>query len=220
MKKILVISAMIILALVLLGGLRKNRNTENIFNPETPGAQNPGVQSPGAQNPKINSIKIIQEKGVRPRFSPNSKYFVFDRKNNDGYYDLYVSDLSGKIITNVTENRAGIHQRNNGNGVYHPSKNYIVFISEENDHFLDNAKYLADPGVGLFSNLYATDLSGNKFWKLTDITIKKALADGIPATATVNPHFLENGTLVWTERYAEGGNLNWGKLVCGAISLY
>lgn len=196
MKRFLIIVGLIILGLVLFGGLVKKKPVEF---------------KSVAKNPRIKSIRIIQEEGARPRFSPDSSHFVFDRKNSDGYYDLYVSDLSGKIVTNLTENRAGINQRNSGNGVYHPTKNYIVFISEESGHYLDNAKYLADPGLGLFSNLYATDLSGNRFWKLTDIPIKKSLADGILATATVNPHFLKNGTLIWTERYAEGGSLNWGK---------
>ncbi len=195
MKKFLLVGAILILILVLLSGLRGG-----------------GLKFSGAKNPRIKSIRIIQEEGARPRFSPDGKYFLFDRKNKDGYYDLYVSDLSGITVTHVTDGQAGINQRNNGNGVYHPTKDYIVFISEESTgHYLDNVKELADPGVGLFSNLYATNLSGTKFWKLTDIPIKKSIGDGVPATAAVNPHFLKNGTLVWTERYAEGGNLNWGK---------
>lgn len=56
-----------------------------------------------------------------------------------------------------------------------------------------------DPGTG-------------QFWQLTDIPIKQTLFEAIPAMATVNPHFSEDGsTVIWTERYAEGGHNNWGR---------
>ncbi|TSC75960.1 MAG: hypothetical protein G01um101430_130 [Parcubacteria group bacterium Gr01-1014_30] len=222
MKKVLIIGVFVILALVALGLIGNIRKGEELT-PEptpspTPTPADSSVPTPtptpikGAQNDRIESMRVILEEGARPRFSPDGQYFLFDRRNsNDLYADLYVSDLNGGIVTRLTEGREGVNQRNNGNGVYHSSKNYIIFISEESGHYLDDDKWLADPGIGLFSNLYATDFSGSRFWKLTDIPIKKALGDGIPATATVNPHFLKNGTLIWTERYAEGGNLNWGK---------
>lgn len=164
------------------------------------------------KNPAIESIKMLHQEGARPRFAPDGKSFAFDRKNKDGYYDVYISDLEGNIIKNVTEAKDGIKQRNNGNPTFDSTGGYLIFISEENDHFLDNQKYLADPGVGLFSNLYVTDLNSDQFWQLTNIPIKKTLTDRVPATATVNPHFSNDGkTLIWTERYADGGNNNWGK---------
>ena len=203
MKKIIIVVILVLIVLAVLGiAKKKNTNFDNeISNPKTE-----------AKNQKIESIKLILNEGVRPRFAPDGQSFLFDKKNSDGYYDVYISDLAGNITANVTENKNGIKQRNNGNATFDKSGKYIVFISEEDDHFLDNQKYLADPGVGVFSNLYATDINQNKFWQLTNIPIKKSLTDKIPATATVNPHFSEDGKLlIWTERYAEGGNLNWGK---------
>jgi Tol biopolymer transport system component len=104
-----------------------------------------------------------------------------------------------------------INQKNNGNGVYHPSGEYIVFISEENAHLQDHLKYLADSGLGLYCNLWAIDIAAKKTWKLTDIPIKKSLLDKSPAIAVINPHFTpDEKTLIWTERYAKGGHHNWG----------
>ncbi|OGL73339.1 hypothetical protein A3E39_00040 [Candidatus Uhrbacteria bacterium RIFCSPHIGHO2_12_FULL_60_25] len=164
------------------------------------------------KNLAIERITMIHQEGARPRFAPDGKSFAFDRKNKDGYYDVYISDLEGNIIQSVTEGKGGITQRNNGNPTFDSTGGYLIFISEENDHLLDNQKYLADPGVGLFSNLYAADLKNGQFWQLTNIPIKKTFTDRIPATATVNPHFSKDGkTLIWTERYAEGGNNNWGR---------
>jgi uncharacterized protein (TIGR03437 family) len=88
----------------------------------------------------------------------------------------------------------------------------VIFVSETQDHFIDESPSSGDPGIGLFSNLWAADLNTGRFWQLTDIPIKKTLTDGIVAMATVNPNISPEGTqLVWTERYANAGNFNWGR---------
>jgi Tol biopolymer transport system component len=163
------------------------------------------------KNPLVTNVRVIQQSGARPRFSPDGGRIVFDRKNADGYYDVYLTDLQGESLVALTEGKTGIGQKNNGNADFDPSGKYILFISEEEKHYSDNQKWTGDPGMGLFSNLWATDLNGERFWKLTDIPIKQSLGDGIIAMATVNPLFsLDGKTLFWTERYNEGGNHNWG----------
>ena len=165
-----------------------------------------------AKHPEIESIRIIQAEGARPRFSPSGEEFVFDRQNADGYTDLYISDLNGNILRSLTEGKTGLPQKNNGNGVFDPAGEFVIFVSEAETHFADQVKYLGDSGVGLFSNLWATNLTGSRFWRLTDAPIKQKLMDGIPAYAVVNPRFSGDGKLlIWTERYADGGHHNWGQ---------
>ena len=164
------------------------------------------------KNPLIADIRILQQSGARPRFSPDGQRIVFDRKNADGYYDVYLTNLQGQSPIALTDGKSVISQKNNGNSDFDPSGKYIVFISEEEKHYSDNQKWTGDPGMGLFSNLWATDLNGEHFWKLTDIPIKQSLLDGVVVMATVNPLFSPDGsTLYWTERYDEGGNHNWGR---------
>lgn len=163
------------------------------------------------KNPLVADVRVLQQSGARPRFSPDGQRIVFDRKNADGYYDVYLTDLQGQSLIALTDGKTGIGQKNNGNADFDPSGNYIIFISEEETHYSDNQKWTGDPGMGLFSNFWATDLNGDRFWKLTDIPIKQSLGDDIIAMATVNPLFsLDGKTLYWTERYEEGGNHNWG----------
>lgn len=180
-----------------------------------PGVNGSGVRAlgkGGAKNPNVASIKIVQDSGARPRFAPDSKTFVFDRKNGDGFWDVYISDLNGNIVQSLTEGKAGIGQRTNGNAIYHPSGKYIVFLSEVPQHWLTILKGLTDPGIGLFSNLWATDLTGGQFWQLTNIPIKQNIRDKTPVFASVNPVFNSDGSmLVWTERYDNSGAKNWGK---------
>jgi len=165
-------------------------------------------------NPLVVSMTLLHPIGARARWSPDGSRFVFDRRNFDGYYNLYLSDRAGNTLASLTKGKH-INQRHNGNGMYRYRGDYIVFVSEEMEHFLDflapfGPVPIGEPGVGLFNNLWATD--AQEFWRLTNIPIKKTPNDNIPVIATVNPRFSPDSTmLVWTERYAEGGHNNWGK---------
>lgn len=164
------------------------------------------------KNPALRRIELIVPNGARPRFAPDGRSFAFDRKNADGYYDLYVANLRGKVTASLTEGNPRLPQRNHGNGVFHPDGRWVVFLSEVEHHFADRKTYFADPGVGLFCNLWAIDVQTRRAVPLTDVPIKRSLLDRRPAIALVNPHFSPDGrTLLWTERYREGGNHGWGR---------
>ncbi len=160
----------------------------------------------------VKSYRMLHQSGARPRWAPDGSTLVFDRVNPDGFFDVYLSQPDGTIVRSLTEGRSGIGQRSNGNAIFHPSGQWIVFVSEAEEHFLEDIPSIGDPGIGLNSNLWATDLNGSQFHRLTDIPIKSSLLDPTPVFATVNPNFAPDGSrLVWTERHAAGGNHNWGR---------
>lgn len=163
-----------------------------------------------ARSERVETIRVLQP-GARPRFSPSSDLIVYDARGEDQLYDVHLADGSGKWLRSLTEGRPGIAQRNSGNAIFTPDGEHIVFVSEEEEHLGDRFPGLGDPGLGLFSNLWATDLIGSRFWRLTDIPIKKRLLDRVPSIATVNPEFGPDGRLYWTERYDKGGHHNWGR---------
>ena len=170
-----------------------------------------GQTNCAGKNPRIKHIQILQQNGVRPRWSPDGSLIVFDRKNSDGYFQVYRMTAAGQDVRSLTENRDGLPPRSKGNAVFHPSGKWVVFVAEENHHYMEGARWTGDPGIGLFSNLWATDVAGSQFWALTHIPVKQAMGDGIPTYATVNPLFSADGRwLVWTERYANGRKGSWG----------
>ena len=130
---------------------------------------------------EIKDIRVIQENGARGCWSPDGRRIAFDRLNADGYYDLYVMELGETGITPITEGKVGIGQLHNGNAAWHPHGDLIVFISEESGHYGVENAWPGNPGVGVFCNLWAADAEGGRFWKLTDIPLKKERNDGIPA---------------------------------------
>lgn len=159
------------------------------------------------RDPSIANIKVLIQDGARARFSPSGGTLVFDRANA-GRWDVYLSDLQGRE-TPLTGGRFG--ERSSGNAVFDPSGKFIVFISEEPRHFMQTGLHLANPGVGLFCNLWAATAGGEHFYQLTHIPIKRTLWDKLPVRGVVNPRFSRDGsTLVWTERYDKGGGA-WGK---------
>lgn len=161
------------------------------------------------RNPLIGNIRILQQNGARPHWSPSGDAIVFDRRDASGYAHLYLSDLQGNV-TSLTEGKAEVGSGNSGNGVFDPAGKYIVFIAEEPRHFLKNDKTLGDPGLGMFCNLWATTRDGSRFWRLTDIPIRQGLLEKLPVMGVVNPHFAPDGrSLVWTERYDKASS-SWG----------
>lgn len=170
-----------------------------------------GKRTVKPKSPYLRRIWILQQ-GARPRFSPSGDLVVFDKKNEDGFADVYLMDTTGTIVRSLTEGRRGIPQRHNGNAIFHPSGRYIVFVCETERHFGLWMKWLGDPGLGLYANLWAATPEGDRFWQLTDIPIKQRIKDPTPTFGVVNPHFSPDGSLlVWSERYADGGHHNWGR---------
>lgn len=175
--------------------------------------QGTGVETE-ARSPLIDRMRLLHWTGTRPRWSPDGRILVFDQQQSDSrFYSLLLSDLDGKVIARLTDGTVpGI--QHHGNGIFSPDGQRIAFISQVNEHLFAEYSHLGqvpigDPGVGLFSNLWLTD--GLNYWQLTDVPIKTTLEDDIPAIGIVNPEFSPDGSrLIWTERYAPGGNLNWG----------
>jgi hypothetical protein len=165
-------------------------------------------------NPQVADIVNILTNGARAHLAPNGQSFVVDIRTVSGYYELFTSDLNGNIKASLTLGNNAIGQLDNGNGIFHPSGAYIGFISEVPQHYLNTVPPkgqvpLGDPGIGLFSNLWITD--GISFWQQTNIPVKQNATDGLPVYATVNPRFTPDGkSVVWSERYANGGDFNWG----------
>ena len=160
-------------------------------------------------------IVNILSNGARARLAPNAQSFVVDIRAANGYWKLFTSDFNGNIKSSLTSGRAGIGQLNNGNGIFHPSGAYIGFVSEVPEHYLSTVPPtgqvpLGDPGIGLFANLWITD--GIQFWQQNNIPVKQTATDGLPVYATVNPRFTADGkSVIWTERYNNGGSFNWGQ---------
>lgn len=186
----------------------------------TAGSAEPGdvrfcreVRQCPAKSPLVESITMLQQSGARPRFDPSGTRVAFDRKDDrTGFYHVYISDLDGHVVQQITGRPGDPFRRNSGNAVFSPSGRFLVFIAEENSHALDRVASTGDPGVGLFCNLWAYDRQSGAFTRLTDIEYPSSVLQGrVDYMAVVNPHFSKDGRrLLWTERYANDRKKKWG----------
>lgn len=80
---------------------------------------------------KIKDVKIILNDGGRVDWCPILNVIVFDKKNEDGYHDVFISDLNGMQPKCLTCNKEGLPELNNGNPSCHPSGKFIAFLSQD-----------------------------------------------------------------------------------------
>lgn len=149
----------------------------------------PSVEVDGPKKAKA-SITLLAENGGRIDWSPNGKLIAFDRRGNDGFYDIYTMDTNGSSVVCVSCNTSGLGNLNNGNPAWHPNGNFIAFQSQTRRSMISQS--LTDPGKGLNNNLWVMKSDGSQAWSLTDLN---RTVYGI-----LHPHFSHNGDkIVWAE---------------------
>ncbi len=179
------------------------------------GAALPPAPAHSAQLPVASVTVLIPERGGRVEWSPvDADLIAFDMWADDTFHDIYTMHADGSGTLCITCGRPDIPQRENGNPAWHPSGQYIVFQSEEPEHYLEENRWAAYPGVGCFANLWAYSFAEDRFFKLTfhpPYTWTDYLA-AHPVTAVLHPHFNSDGSkLLWTERYGDHPDSAWGK---------
>ncbi|HDH97075.1 MAG TPA: hypothetical protein ENF73_05050, partial [Proteobacteria bacterium] len=139
--------------------------------------------------PTVDSIATVIEDGARLDWSHSNNLIAFDRKDADGYFDVWIADPEGTDEYCLTCDIEALPSKHIGNPVWHPSGEWIVFQAEKEDH--PGSSDLCEPGVGRNNDLWAMKIDGNEIRRLTNI--QKGLS-------TLHPQFSHDGTrLVWGE---------------------
>jgi Tol biopolymer transport system component len=143
----------------------------------------------------VVSITIIKEEAGRLDWSHNLDLIAFDRRGEDGYYDVHVMRSDGSGETCLTCDKPGLPGSHMGNPAWYPSGDYIVFQAEKPVHEGRSTKAL--PGYGIDSDLWLITRDGKHYYQLTDVS---------PDMGVLHPHFSHDGSkLLWTEKVGEGG---------------
>ena len=165
---------------------------------------------------KIANFKfLVPDRGGRVDWHPSDKTLVaFDLPGPNGFHDVYTMRIDGSGLRCLTCDAPGLPRRENANPEWHPSGKYIVFQSEEPDHFNMNDRWFTYPGIGGHANLWAVSIEDGKVYKLTNYKPFMSLTDRGSlgaAHTTLHPHFSDDGArLVWTMRYGDVPK-TWGK---------
>ena len=165
------------------------------------------IPSPNAEREsQIKSVRILTKKGGRVDWSPSGNDLIaFDRKGEDGFYDIWIINSYGSGERCLTCNRSDILPRHNGNPTWHPSGEFIVIQAEDPQLSCESKEAFAKtPGGGINNNLWVVNKEGIKFWQLTHVK------DGM---GVLHPHFSHDGSkLLWSEKVSNEPEA-WGDWV-------
>lgn len=128
----------------------------------------------------------------------------------NGYFDVVVFSMDNPDdVIHLTHQVPGAPQRHNGNAVWHPSGDYIIFTAQNADvPVIEWYDFTAKPGRGVNCNLWLAKTDGSGFWQLTFNPTR--LDDD--AMAIIHPQISHDGTRVlWAERSHWEADTFWGR---------
>ncbi|MBU7017413.1 MAG: PD40 domain-containing protein [Theionarchaea archaeon] len=157
--------------------------------------------------PLVKSITTIVEFGKSLDWCHTNNLIACGKMGDDSYYDVCIMNPDGSDERIITT--SGCPQKHNGNPVWHPSGEYIVFTSQNEDAVCDECDRVAIPGRGINCNLWVVTEDGNTFWQLTNYTSSATNPKGV-----IHPQFSHDGKkLLWAERVQNKRNTPWGEWV-------
>ena len=149
------------------------------------------------KNYKLRSITTLKENGGRVDWSHSGNNLIaFDKKGEDGYYDIYTMNSDGSDEKCLTCNHPDLPNKNIGQPAWHPTGKYIVMQVEKKNHKKVHS-LRTNPGSGHFNDIWLLNVRTGDATLLFEVPNDKN--HGI-----LHPHFSNNGTkLSWSEMYEE-----------------
>jgi Tol biopolymer transport system component len=152
----------------------------------------------------VPSVTTLTTNGGRLDWS-SKDVIAFDRKGDDGYFDIFTVRPDGSGERCITCDRPELPNRQAGNPAWHPSGEYLAFQAQRGGFrgLPALTDFFANPGAGIANDVWITDARGERFWQMTRVPRGYG--------GVLHPHFSHDGRrLVWAERTgARGGK--WGR---------
>jgi len=141
-------------------------------------------------------MTVFLSSGGRVAWSWALNRIAFDKAGSNGYYDVYTANPDGSNQRCLTCNQPQLPSRHKGTPDFDFSGKWIVFQVEKADapqgSFEDQ---LAQPGSGLWNDIWVTDVQGTQFYRLTNVPLQNG--------GVLHPHFSHSGNkLQWAQRLA------------------
>ena len=163
--------------------------------PNTPGA----VKS-SASDYTLAEIEDFLENAARLDWSPLGDWIAYDKRETDGYSDMYRIRPDGTDNECLTCNHPDLPNKNTGNPAFHPDGRWLLFQAEKQNHEWSPA---TNPGGGTYNDLYVMDLESESpyaVYQLTDVR------SSYPVGGSLHAHFSHDGEqLLWGDLEGGGG---------------
>lgn len=139
----------------------------------------------------------ITDNGGRIDWSPNGAKIFFDRREANGFYDLWRMNPDGTSQECLTCDHPGLPNNHQGQPALSPDGRYMVFQAEKLSHPGTIGSLGNEPGNGTYNDLWVMDLSNNAVYRLVNLPVNRL-------AGTLHPHFSHSGTkLLWSDMEGE-----------------
>ena len=164
-------------------------------------AQPAGAQSSGTPAYVVESIRPLTTNGGRLAWSADGQWIYYDRREPDGFFDLFRIRPDGTANQCLTCGRDDLPSKHIGNPTVHPSGRFVVFQAEKEMHAAVPSGATTIPGGGAYNDLWLMDLGqpGRPVWRLTNVARDTF-------SGSLHSHFsLDGRSLLWTDFEAFSG---------------
>jgi len=157
---------------------------------------NCSVGESGQNLPAI--ITMLEEDGGRLALSPDNQTIAYDKKGEDGYFDLWTMSIDGTDNMCLTCDHTQLPTRNVGQPDWHASGKYILVQVEKQEHHEGLASGLAaNPGAGIYNDLWILDIETMNAWLVHEVPNGKG-------HGVLHPHFSKDGRMLsWAQSYKD-----------------
>jgi Tol biopolymer transport system component len=159
-----------------------------------------GRAAPAAPPPAdlVASISTLIEGAGRVDWNKRTGLIAYDIADADGVYGIEIVNADGSGRQAVTLGHEDASRRHIGQPAWHPSGEYLAFQAEKQVHATVRLKWLFEPGVGIFNDLWLLELATGRVFPLR-------VMPGQGDSALLHPHFSPDGRqLSWGEMYERG----------------
>lgn len=148
----------------------------------------------GPGHSDVRSLELLVAGGGRVAWSAQGDRIAYDRRGEDGLYDLYVAEADGEGERCVTCDVYELRKAHSFHPAWAPSAEWLVFQVQDVARKLKmGVVELATPLRSAHSELWAVPVEGRRAWQLT----RQGRRGGSPT----DPHFAhEGGRILWSER--------------------
>jgi Tol biopolymer transport system component len=152
-----------------------------------------------------NGITLLDEWVADLDLSHDGKWLAYPRRDpQDWYMDIWAVRLSGAGRRCLTCELT-VPAKHRGSVAWHPAGQFLAFSAENDDVRTRKGDRLAEPGIGLNTNLWVMTADGAKAWRLTDYETDYASPRGV-----IHPHFSPDG-----KRLGWSGPVDSSKVAAG-----
>lgn len=151
----------------------------------------------------VRAVTVFLRDAGRMDWSRQGR-IAFDRRSDDGFYDIYLADGDGETLRCVTCENFVFHKIHALAPVWHPSGDYLVIqVQTAAKKLKMEDADLATPFRGLHSELWAITTDGKNYWQLTSA--------GDRGGAVLDAVFsFEADKLAWSERVSTRSGRRFG----------